>query len=73
MPSREFPAQRVVEGQSRDGRHPCASQVAEESDLIQIVDHIRETPSSSHPFCPPPQKKNITVKQYVAGEGTGVL
>ena len=79
MPSREFPAQRVVEGQSRDGRHPCASQVAEESDLIQIVDHIRETPSSKSSVLPPPpppkkkKEKNITVKQYVAGEGTGAL
>ena len=34
MPSRESPAQHVVEGQSRDGQHPCASQGAEERDLI---------------------------------------
>ena len=57
MPSRESPAQRVVEGQSRDGQHPCASQVAEERGLIQIVDHIRETPSSKSSVLPPPKKE----------------
>ena len=36
MPSRESLAQHVVEGQSRDGQHPCASQVAEERGLFQI-------------------------------------
>ena len=71
MPSREFPAQRVVEGQSRDGQHPCASQGAEERDLIQIVDHIRETPSSKSSVLSPSKKTNITVKQYVAEKGDG--
>ena len=57
MPSRVSPVQHVVEGQSRDGQHPCASQGAEERGLIQIVDHIRETPSSKSSVLPPPQKK----------------
>ena len=59
MPSRESPAQRVVEGQSLDGQHPCASQVAEERGLIQIVDHIREAHSSKSSVLPPPPPQGV--------------
>ena len=63
MPSRESPAQRVVEGQSQDGRHPCASQVAEERGLFQIsLIILGKQIHQSYPFCPThPQKKSITV------------
>ena len=59
MPSRESPAQHVVKGQSRDGRHLCASRVAEERGLIQIVDHIREAHSSKSSVLPPPPPQGV--------------
>ena len=59
MPSHESPAQRVVEGQSQDGQHPCASQVAEERGRIQIVDHIREAHSSKSSVLPPPPPQGV--------------
>ena len=60
MPSRESPAQRVVEGQSRDGQHPCASQGAEERGLMlssKLLIILGKHLHRSHPFCPPQKKQ----------------